>query len=62
VVQALERGLLDRARLIAQRLALGELGEGLTPERDELGGGDRERFLQEAVVEGTAGGSPTTDN
>ena len=54
VVEALQRRLLDRPGLVAQGVALGQLGEGLAPQRDELGGGNRERLLQEAVVEGAA--------
>jgi hypothetical protein len=33
VIEALERGLLDRAGAIAQRFALGELVEGLRGDR-----------------------------
>src|SRR5262249_11201551 len=49
-IQALERRLLDRARLVAQRLALGEARERLAAQTDELGRGDRERFLEKRVL------------
>src|SRR5437016_4081103 len=49
-VELLERRLLDRACLVAQRLALGEAGEGLATEPDELGRGDREGFLEKRVL------------
>ena len=44
VIEALERRLLDGARAVAQRLALGKLAERLAPQPDELRGGDVERL------------------
>ncbi len=56
LVQALERRLLDGPRPVPQRLALGEPRERLAAQVDELGRGDTERLLQEAVLE--RGGGP----
>src|SRR5262245_8003433 len=51
VVQALEGGLLDLARPVAQGLPFRELAERFAAQPDELGGGDGEGLLQEAVLQ-----------
>src|SRR5438093_9991539 len=58
VVQALEWAFLDRVSPIAMGLALGEALEGCATEADELGGGDREGFLEERVLHRAARALP----
>src|SRR5262249_61927139 len=59
-MELLERRFLDRPRPVAERIAIREAGEGFLSKVDELGRGDRERLLQEPVLErrGRALGEP----
>src|SRR5207247_2236908 len=56
--QALEGRLRDGAGTVAQPLPLGKVAEGLAAQRDELGGRDIERLVQESVAEGLGGALP----
>src|SRR5438128_748524 len=54
-IEVLERRLLDRAGPVTKGIALGKLAERLAPELEELRGRDRQRLLEEAVLQRAPG-------